>query len=180
MWAAKDPLLMAAGDANLYAYCFDVTDVVVISTDDPVNWIDPSGLYTETQEATESRIGEAIDDYNSRSDVGAFAAAAWFHGGQGAYDFGQNMPEVRFSLPWGPVAADEFGNWLAGYATYRRFGPLGTWFTKRAGDWFEGIKNLRKGKWNFHDDEGSLEMINRGVFDAMHGYEPPNQCLQSP
>ena len=33
-WTAKDPILFAGGDANLYGYVFG----------DPINWIDPWGL----------------------------------------------------------------------------------------------------------------------------------------
>ncbi|GBC59953.1 hypothetical protein DENIS_0895 [Desulfonema ishimotonii] len=33
-WTAKDPILFAGGDTDLYGYCVN----------DPVNWIDPSGL----------------------------------------------------------------------------------------------------------------------------------------
>ncbi len=36
-WTAKDPIGFAGGDTNLYGYCLN----------DPVNWIDPLGLYTE-------------------------------------------------------------------------------------------------------------------------------------
>ena len=33
-WTAKDPILFAGGDTDLYGYCLD----------DPINWIDPEGL----------------------------------------------------------------------------------------------------------------------------------------
>ncbi len=33
-WTAKDPIFFAGGDTNLYGYCVN----------DPVNWVDPSGL----------------------------------------------------------------------------------------------------------------------------------------
>jgi len=35
-WTAKDPILFAGGDTDLYGYCLN----------DPVNWVDPEGLYT--------------------------------------------------------------------------------------------------------------------------------------
>jgi RHS repeat-associated protein len=34
-WTAKDPIFFAGGDTNLYGYCVN----------DPVNWVDPEGLY---------------------------------------------------------------------------------------------------------------------------------------
>jgi RHS repeat-associated protein len=33
-WMAKDPILFAGGDTDLYGYCLN----------DPVNWVDPEGL----------------------------------------------------------------------------------------------------------------------------------------
>jgi RHS repeat-associated protein len=34
-WTAKDPILFAGGDVNIYGYCLS----------DPVNWVDPSGQF---------------------------------------------------------------------------------------------------------------------------------------
>ena len=55
-WTAKDPILFAGGDSNLYGYVMQ----------DPVNWIDPNGA---------SRIGPATDfAFTWRdSDQGAIA-----------------------------------------------------------------------------------------------------------
>ncbi len=36
-WLTKDPILFAGGDTNLYGYVLQ----------DPINWIDPSGLYPD-------------------------------------------------------------------------------------------------------------------------------------
>jgi RHS repeat-associated protein len=36
-WTAKDPILFAGGDVDLYGYCLS----------DPVNWVDPDGLILE-------------------------------------------------------------------------------------------------------------------------------------
>ena len=38
-WTAKDPILFAGGDTDLYGYCVN----------DPVNWVDPEGLYSLKQ-----------------------------------------------------------------------------------------------------------------------------------
>jgi len=35
-WTAKDPILFAGGDTDLYGYCLN----------DPVNWVDPDGLFS--------------------------------------------------------------------------------------------------------------------------------------
>ena len=49
-WTAKDPILFAGGDANLYGYSFN----------DPINRIDVSGLYSAGE-----AVGDYFDCYNS-------------------------------------------------------------------------------------------------------------------
>ena len=39
-WTAKDPILFAGGDTDLYGYCLG----------DPVNWVDPWGLWSFTMQ----------------------------------------------------------------------------------------------------------------------------------
>ena len=47
-WTAKDPILLAGGDTDLYGYCLN----------DPINWVDPWGLYlTPGQRMTVAMIG---------------------------------------------------------------------------------------------------------------------------
>ena len=46
-WTAKDPIGFAAGDTDLFGYCFN----------DPVNWIDPFGL--------ESIVGSMVGNNNT-------------------------------------------------------------------------------------------------------------------
>jgi RHS repeat-associated protein len=53
-WTAKDPILFAGGDANLFAYV----------ANDPVNWVDPQGLFVIALPAVpaiaKGVIGEAL------------------------------------------------------------------------------------------------------------------------
>jgi uncharacterized protein RhaS with RHS repeats len=47
-WTAKDPIFFAGGSADLYGYCLN----------DPINIIDPNGLYlTHSEQFTVSAIG---------------------------------------------------------------------------------------------------------------------------
>ncbi len=70
-WTAKDPILFAGGDTDLYGY--------VLS--DPVNLIDPNGLYlTDSQKLTvsaiagiASTIGIAVGGSAGGAAFGAFA-----------------------------------------------------------------------------------------------------------
>jgi RHS repeat-associated protein len=45
-WTAKDPIGFAGGDTDLYGYCLN----------DPVNWVDPSGLYWFRQDWQEPGV----------------------------------------------------------------------------------------------------------------------------
>jgi RHS repeat-associated protein len=49
-WAAKDPILFAGGDTHLYAYCGS----------DPVNCIDPSGLWVGVDDAVFAGTGALV------------------------------------------------------------------------------------------------------------------------
>jgi len=50
-WLSRDPILFAGGDANLYGYVFN----------DPINWIDPSGLVLEFADDISRRdLGDAL------------------------------------------------------------------------------------------------------------------------
>jgi RHS repeat-associated protein len=49
-WTSKDPILFAGGDTNLYGYTFN----------DPINFIDPSGLKFEFRDAASQRIFNSL------------------------------------------------------------------------------------------------------------------------
>ncbi|GBC62886.1 hypothetical protein DENIS_3870 [Desulfonema ishimotonii] len=60
-WTAKDPILFAGGDTDLYGYCLG----------DPVNWVDPNGLEFW------SAFGQGVvDGVIGAATVAAVAAAA--------------------------------------------------------------------------------------------------------
>jgi RHS repeat-associated protein len=49
-WTAKDPILFAGGDTNLYGYVFN----------DPINWIDPSGLDGECSACKDKKLSKYL------------------------------------------------------------------------------------------------------------------------
>ncbi|GBC59950.1 hypothetical protein DENIS_0892 [Desulfonema ishimotonii] len=51
-WTAKDPILFAGGDTDLYGYCLS----------DPVNWIDPDGLTQHGPRNVRTSHGGTIAD----------------------------------------------------------------------------------------------------------------------
>ncbi len=53
-WTAKDPILFAGGDTDLYGYCVN----------DPVNWIDPPGLAIAY---TDPKVGVAVEKLEKKS-----------------------------------------------------------------------------------------------------------------
>ncbi|MDG4551042.1 MAG: RHS repeat-associated core domain-containing protein [Candidatus Contendobacter sp.] len=59
-WTAKDPILFAGGDANLYAYV----------QNDPVNWVDTKGLLQEDIDRTRAILKDLHPDlYNDKAKV---------------------------------------------------------------------------------------------------------------
>ena len=67
-WTAKDPILFAGGDTNLYGYV----------RNDPVNWVDPEGLWVP--QAIGAAVGLGFEGYrqyqSGNLDVGRLAMAA--------------------------------------------------------------------------------------------------------
>lgn len=97
------------------------------------------------------------------------------HGWQGTYDFkahgnvkisinGNITPVDYYTVNGKLIRADQFGNYLAGYATTMGFGPAGTVSTFVAGV----VDGWRGGGTEFawFDDSGSREMIWQGAKDA--------------
>jgi len=62
-WTAKDPILFNGGDTNLYGYVMN----------DPVNWIDPLGLYWFRPDDHKYKVGRENNDYVYPGDgIGKF------------------------------------------------------------------------------------------------------------
>ena len=166
-WIEKEPLGFGGSD-NFYSYC----------DDDPINYVDVSGLekkkkkeYTcdETQDIIISLIEDIGDDniiydlldtFNNLTD-------------KDKYDYKMKEPGNTFCVNGETLTADQFGNYLAGYATRYMFGFWGEMLNRLGGhiyaslDYLFGAGDRRAGiSDNWFDDEGSVEMINKGVEDA--------------
>ena len=96
-WTAKDPILFAGGDANLYGYCLD----------DPVNGIDPQGLapgdrYWNWMEAGMHAARDAYPDSYANN---------WEYGGtiyrnqDGTYSYTEARTDYLYNEvnPWMPI-----------------------------------------------------------------------------
>lgn len=68
---SEDPVGFAAGDTNQYRYCGG----------DPVNWVDPSGLFREFEipfQPLDGQTGDSpsIDTFDAETDPGGYAAGS--------------------------------------------------------------------------------------------------------
>jgi len=135
-FVSEDPIGLRSGGANFYRY----------TTNNPLNWTDPSGLRAYSCEETRIILNEAaeeslLDAYNN-------------HSGSGKYDFKVNQPDDTFNIGSGPLRSDQFGNFLAGYAGYK-IGGTGVYALVRAGGIFYDLTdtlNERSGR-SYGDSE---------------------------
>jgi hypothetical protein len=65
-WLSKDPILFGGGDTNLYGYTGAIGKVPRMETNlygyvlqDPINYIDPTGLYSEEYKARGAKFAGA-------------------------------------------------------------------------------------------------------------------------
>jgi len=151
-WTAKDPVGFGAGDVNLYGYCLA----------DPINLVDPWGLKDYTQEETMAILHGAVHDYSQMYWWSALLEARNRHGSFGEYDYKLTDPSSTFVIKETTITASEFGNYLAGYALYARFGLFGEKMTQIAGHYYEITDTSNE--W-FFDDPRSVEMIFQGIND---------------
>jgi len=177
-WTAKDPVRFEGG-VNLYEYVGN----------DPVNFLDPTGLYDWSVDETGAFINSNLDRYQSLGPVERLAQARTDFESTGPLDAKWNYPNDTFQVPGaGLMASDEFGNYLAGYINTSASGTIGEYGTRIGGHYIawgecvlDSTRSPRSGQapWTCGgDDPGSIEMIDRGVYDANRGYRPPRLCRQ--
>jgi RHS repeat-associated protein len=74
-WTAKDPILFAGGDLDLYGYCLN----------DPVNWVDPDGLFVDSSGVYTGITTIAAEATGASVAATGGAIAAGVVAGVGAY-----------------------------------------------------------------------------------------------
>lgn len=118
-WTCKDPFGVSAS-INTFAYV----------SNDPVNVTDPTGLIAYTCEQTQQFLQWASEDAQGFHGL---TAAIHNHHVPGYLDFKTREPDATFIVDGRVMKADEFGNFIAGYAGYRFMGNTGYGLVRAAG-----------------------------------------------
>ena len=131
-WTVKDPIGFGGRDSNLYQY----------AGNDPIGRVDPWGLRIFNARESHEYLEAAVRDARKLRDT--INKQPWYlrartfierslqnHGGGGKYDFKANNRNDYFTIPTPGtnggerVNANDFGNYIAGYAYTDAFGDLG-------------------------------------------------------
>ena len=163
-WLKRDPLGMIDGP-NMYNYV----------TANPLNWIDPFGLRTWTDD----EVQDALDQVRCAAQAGpiqGLANLAFIHGPTGPFDMNTGpFKNDKFPVNGRNLNASEFGNYLAGYggASYGAPGLLGAYAGGIALDFFDGGRT----RW---DNDGSRKFIKEGARDARKRKKKKKQKYPTP
>jgi len=168
-YLTPDPIGLAGG-LNLYGY----------AGQNPVSRLDLLGLRDFSCAETLEIIREAGEQN--------ILEAAWSHRGYGTYDFKAWQGEDTFDVGWRLLRADEFGNYLAGYAAYKSGGMFGYNGVIAGGILYDFMDNVRsdilgmfgrpRPKSDFDWDEDSRAQISAGALRAILEEEgiPVDNC----
>ena len=195
-WTTKDPIRHLSGNLNLYKFCANNSIIYIDAyglsecsssgsggpghgnpepkkPNNSGSYLGPYGLLTEnseggwyhSEEVTGKIIDEAVknltDNYVYKDLIDTYQHAS-------KYDFKYNSQFDTFTVNGKIIAADQFGNYLTGYATTSGFGLGGSVGSFMAGifyGWADGI-TVSRSEFRTFDDNGSRKMIWQGVKDA--------------
>jgi RHS repeat-associated protein len=161
-WTSKDPIRFDGG-ANVFAYV----------TNTPLDFIDPSGLLAYNCTQTQEFIQWAGEDARG---LHGLLAALQNHHNPGYLDFETHETGSTFVLENGRVMrADEFGNFLAGYAGYRFIGDFGYALVRVAGVAHNVLSDLRAGR-GLNLDKDSKADLRAGRADARQEDRSGQRC----
>jgi RHS repeat-associated protein len=146
-WTSKDPIFFAAGDTNLYGY----------TANDPINFIDPLGLYWGEDEinwwlyesALPGPYGQPASEWKCGSPTGwgdpiGYTAAAG-GGWQTAERIAIGTATTATTIVMGKSIKDTI--YFINHNPYLRIGPGrkgGKWVFRIAGKWFEKLTGRPK------------------------------------
>ena len=138
-WTTRDPLGFAGGDTNLYGYVLQ----------DPVDWIDESGLYWEYSQSTGNL-------YYVNNQTGATALIS--RGYSGAFGQGLNNPAMESVANVGPIPR---GKWSID-APHSELGSLGPYVMNLTPG--KGTNTFGRTLFRMHGDK-----LSGPPFHASHG-----------
>jgi RHS repeat-associated protein len=102
-WTAKDPILFAGGDANLYSYV----------QNDPVNWVDPTGLACSCDPLTIAKAAQSHEGESGWGNPGWRGGLGWITEFKCNKFVNQSVSETNSSPPMvnnRPATAGELGD----------------------------------------------------------------------
>ena len=155
-WIQRDPI-GEEGGLNLYAYV----------ANNPINLWDPFGLKDWSAQET----WDLLMEVRSRAQNGGMSWAwnqypltPWQHPDPDLrLDFKAQSPNDTFVVHDKCYKADEFGNFLAGFAGENAGGYFGLWGEEAGGIAFDAVDPSRKSNWNpFSLDADSRPDIRAG------------------
>jgi len=144
---------------------------------DPVNSFDMLGLYDYSFEQVKCMINNAYGDLASLDYFDALELMHKRHSTDGMFDFKGHSYDGSdtFNVEGRIMDDDEFGNFIAGYLGYARFGYFGLLSVRVAGHYY-GFTD--KSDDYLFDDPGSISDIHAGMNAAknQNWHDDPFSC----
>jgi len=130
-WTVKDPIRFDGLSPNLFGY----------ATFDPINALDPFGLRAYSCD----KVQRILANVRVNASRGALPRRLWNVGTAHCrfcrYDFKWKRPLDTFVMGKTQWRADEFGNFVAGYAGEYAAGDAGYWLVRAAGAGIDAYDN---------------------------------------